>query len=125
MANNEAQQTDGLIRGYVGISFAVVLIWQMYQIIIMFNYTPMLIKSLSGLGAELPVITRLYLSTYNGFVILPVLTIILAIDIIRRKSIPKAYAMIGFGVVALLTLIMQMFFSQATFAPFFMLVEKI
>ncbi|MCP4150895.1 MAG: hypothetical protein GY757_24325 [bacterium] len=125
MTTNEEQKADRMIRGYVGISFAVVLIWQLYQLILMFKQTPLIMQSLSNLGAELPIITNLYLSIYNWFVILPVITIVLIIDMLRRKSIPKTCSIIAFGAVALLTLLMQMLFSQAMFAPFFLIIEKL
>ncbi len=119
------QKAHDTIRGYVTISFGVVVIWQVYLQFLMFKYTPAVKASLENLGAEQPAITLLYTSIYHWSPILSIITLVVVIDILRRKGFPKTYAIIAFSSAAMVTLLLQMLFVQAIFTPFFQLIKLV
>lgn len=125
MKEEKDQKTSDTIRGYVAVSFAVLLLWQVYLVYGMFKLTPTVKESLSNLGAVLPGITEIFFSVYRWTPILPIVTLLLAADIIRRKHIPKKYSIIGFGSAALTTLLLQMFYMQSTFAPWVQIIKMV
>ncbi|MCP4214664.1 MAG: hypothetical protein GY765_08400 [bacterium] len=125
MKKVEVQNNGEIIRGFIITSFSALLLWQIYQLVFFHMYTQVMVEALSNLGFELPVITKLYLSIYKWNSVLPVLTLVLAVDVIRRAGVPKTYAIIGFASAALLTLLFQMLHQQALFTPFFQVLEKI
>jgi hypothetical protein len=125
MVRDIQKRTSGIVRGYVAVSFAVVMLWQLYQIFNMFRKTPIMKEMWVDFGRTLPTITQSYLNFYPWTIILPILTTLLAFDIIRRNLIPKIYSIVGFGVTAFSTLFLQAWVNEAMFAPIIKMAESI
>jgi hypothetical protein len=114
-----------LVKAYVGVSFLAVCLWQLYLLVIVYLRTPDMEGMLDALGMDLPKISALFLSAYPYLLILPVITIILGLDLVRRKSIPFTYGLICFVFVVLATLAFQAWTVEAFYTPIFKIIEHV
>lgn len=104
-------------RIFVAIAWLSLFLVQLLQAIGIARYTPVLRKFWDWY--DLTVSAQL-LYRYHGsglFWVLPVITLLIGVDVLRRKPLSPAYATVGFLVLAGLTLVVQLGLIGPLFSP--------
>jgi hypothetical protein len=112
-------------RNHVLAVFVPILLYQIYIVFTAYKTSTALERLLLGLGAELPAITRSFLSSYKLFALIPAISLFVAIDIYRRTERTVLYFSIAIFVSLLAAFLMQAWINEAWFTPIFTLLEKI
>jgi len=117
--------TTRTFRNALGGVLLAGLLWQIYVVFHVMRTTSTMQSLFSGLGAELPVVTTMFLSVYRWTFLLPIVSSGLALDLFRRPRPTPVHAVIvsmvvyggGFGLLA--------WMQVAMFGPYFDLIHKI
>jgi hypothetical protein len=93
------------------------LLWQLYVVIAAAVRIPQFRTLFSGLGAELPVITRALFLSYRFWFVVPVLFLVLTIDLLRHPQRSATY--VGLLVFAAVTsgFVMQAWLYEGCLMP--------
>ena len=104
---------------------AVTIAWQIYVVVSTSFHAAAFRQLFTGLGAEVPQITRLFFATYRWWFICPVIFAALLADIARRRTSPVWYLPLLTGCSLAAGFILQAFATEACFIPLFSLIKQI
>jgi hypothetical protein len=117
MNASEQVKTDPVIKGIYSSALLVVVSLQLYIVIRLFFYIGDFKKLFAEMGSELPGITLLLLKGYPFLILFPILSVIFAVELIRRKRLPAAYSVAVLTVILVLTVTIHLFTTEALYAP--------
>jgi len=104
MTAGEDGATRRAMRVQLGVMFAAIVLWQAQGALVAWAAMPAIGTLLLELGAELPSFTRFALVTHRAWGLAPVITSVVAIDVLRRPRPTTAHALavlVGGALVAL------------------------
>ena len=110
------------LKKFVAISFTALLLVQLLQVAGIRHYTPIMRQFWDWYDVNLPSLLLFHYHQYQLYWILPLLTVITGFDVLRREKISVRYASIAFGLLALLTLVVQIVMIQPLFEPIEMMI---
>lgn len=108
---------DKRSRLFVLVSFTGLLIVQIMQALGIDKYTPVMRQFWDWYGADLASLTLYHYHNTKIFLLVPLITLLISIDILRRKSTPFRYATVSFIVLAILTATIQVWVIEPMFRP--------
>ena len=114
-----------LPRLHLAVLFAVFLIWQVYVVFAAFHRGAGLDTILTGLGATPPLITRAYLRTLRLWPLVPVLSLLLSADVLRRPEPGVKYSAFALFFVAASGFVLQAWANEAWFVPVLELIRRV
>lgn len=114
-----------LPRPHLAALFAVFLIWQVYVVFAAFHRGAGLEAILTGLGATPPLVTRAYLRTLRLWPLVPVLSLLLAADVVRRPAPGFKYSALALFLVGVSGFVLQAWATEAWFVPMLELMRKV
>jgi len=119
--------TNGALapRSHLAVLLGVLICWQVYVVVAAIVHSLPLGALLSGLSAEPPLITRVYLRTALFWPLAPVLSAVLAVDLLRRPAPSAFHSTAVVLVIAVLGFAMQAWANEAFFAPLLELMRKV
>ncbi len=103
----------------------VTIAWQIYVVIAAASHAATFQQLFSSLGAELPVMTRLFFITCRWWFVVPLLFAILLADCARRPDAGRWYVAILTGASLAAGFAMQAWAIEACFTPMFTLIKQI
>ena len=109
----------------LAVLFGVLLAWQVYVVLAAIHHGLVLSALLSSLGTTLPAITRAYLATLMYWPGVPLVSVLLAADVLRRPTPPIKYSGFALLFVAGAGFTLQAWASEAWFAPILELMRKL
>jgi len=112
-------------RILIGAFIVPVVLYQCYVVVMAFRMATVLNNLLQGLGAEAPNITQWFLDYHKYLSLVPVLTVILAIDAARRDPPRIVYTAVLIFFCLVVTFAMQALINEAWFVPMFDLIKMI
>ena len=122
----QSQSKDGSgVRLHAALILATTSIWQAYVAVAAFRHAETLKNLTEGLGAELPMISISFLSSYWAFGFLPICTLVMVAFVHKKSQAPlrfSTYATIG-GL--LIAFFLQAWTTEAFFQPLFSIVAQI
>jgi hypothetical protein len=92
-------------------------LYQCYVTLYAFRTAKTLSTLLKGIGAEAPIITNWFVQYYKYLPSIPFLSILFAIDLMRRNPPPIGYAAMLIFFILLATFTMQAWINEAWFLP--------
>jgi hypothetical protein len=123
--SDPSANTARVQRVVTTLALAAPILWQAYVAVSAFRVAKELGLLLSGFGASLPFVTRSFLATHRGWIVVPVLFLGLSLDLLRRPHPRPLYVGAVLGSSLLAALVMEAWLQQALFAPLFSILEKI
>jgi hypothetical protein len=104
---------------------AVTIAWQIYVVLSVASRAATFRKLFAGLGAELPLMTRIFFESVRWWFVVPVFFAVLLIDCARRQRFPAWYlpALIGSSLAA--GFLLQAWATEACSGPMFSLIKQI
>jgi hypothetical protein len=113
------ENASSVNRSFAAVAFGGAVLCQIFLVIAIHWYTPMLLDVFADKRMELPAVTVWYIDAYRFSFFLPIATIILAGDILRRSPVPFTYSVIALIAAVVTTLLLQAWALLALRAPFF------
>jgi hypothetical protein len=111
------------VAASLGLGAAV--LWQLYVVLLAYRNAPIFRSLFSGVGGELPLVTRAFFASYKGWILVPALFAILSWDLLRRKDASLLYFALVLGASLLAALALQAWMSEAMFQPLFSILKAI
>ena len=115
MDDSEARKA---VRVHLGVMLGAIVLWQVHVAWLAWRQVPMFGELLNGLGAELPFPTRVVLSTYRAWGVIPAATAVFAIDVLRRPRPSLMHSTAVLVAAALAALLLQVGLLDAMLLPF-------
>lgn len=116
-----AQDNAGL-KKFVAISFSALLLVQLLQVAGIQHYTPVMRQFWDWYDVNLPSLLLFHYHQYHLYWLLPLVTVLVGFDVLRRETVSIRYASIAFGVLAALTLVVQFVMIRPLFEPIEMMI---
>jgi hypothetical protein len=124
-AHQEGAPSPPVLRAAVGVMFGAAILWQCWIAFAVYRMAPSLGELYAGLGAELPNITRSFLSTYRFWAIVPLVSAAGTFFVLRRPRLTPVATAGCLALVWFLTLALQAWSFEALYAPLFDVMVKI
>jgi hypothetical protein len=122
----ESSQTDSKqSRLFLAVIFGALVFWQVYIAIFSFRLASVRDRFFESLGVDLPTLTKLIISSLSFGPVIPIVTALVAADVLRRKRLSSVYGAVALGLALLVTAGYQAAIMQAWFRPLFSLIEQI
>lgn len=112
-------------RIHSGILFGAGIIWQIYAVVLAFRNGPVMRELMEGLGVELPPLTHAFVATYKLWPSLPIISIFVTADILRRKTVNNLYLFLGLTYTVGAALVLHTWLNEAWFLPLLNLLKQI
>jgi len=119
--HDKSQQT----RVFLVVVFGGLILWQVYLVIFNFRMANARDQVFTGLGVQVSTLTQLFISALSLGPAIPIVTLLLAADILRRKHLSTLYGVAALGVAIAITVAYQVAVMEAWFRPMFSLIEQI
>jgi len=111
------------ITASLGLGAAI--LWQLYVVLLAYRNAPIFRDLFSGLGGQLPLLTRAFFASYRFWILVPVLFAVLSRDLLRRRDASLQYFAIVLGASLLAALALQAWMNEAVFQPLFSILKAI
>jgi hypothetical protein len=122
----ESSQTDSKqSRLFLAVIFGALVFWQVYIAIFSFRLASVRDRFFESLGVDLPTLTKLIISSLSFGPVIPIVTALVAADVLRRKRLSSVYGAVALGLALLVTAGYQAAIMEAWFRPLFSLIEQI
>ena len=112
-------------RSLLAIVAAIGLAWQLVLIVLAFRHGNALRIFLRDLGVQPPMVTRLFLATYEWWPVMLVLSALVAFLPLRRMSRLQTRAILAAAVPLLVGLILQAWTDEAAIAPLYQIIRTV
>src|SRR5438105_12664718 len=113
-------------RKHTAVLLAVASVWQFYIVSVVFRVAPRLLNLLTGLGAELSPLLRLFFFTYRFWAAVPLIFVVLSIYMMSRRddvSLLRSTLLIGSAFAA--GFVMHAFITEIVFGTMFGLIKSV
>jgi len=91
--------------------------WQIYLVALVMRTAPAMQQFASDLGGELPPVTRLFFAFHPWSWVIPVLSALLGVDVLRRARVSRAHAVAVVIIATALGFAMHAWATEAWFRP--------
>jgi len=108
-----------------GILFGAGIIWQTYAVVLAFRNGPVMKDLMESLGVELPPLTQAFVITYKFWPSLPIISLIVATDILRRKTASNLYLFLGLTYTVGAALVLHAWLNEAWFLPLLSILKQV
>ncbi len=115
-------QDQNALRKFVAISFTALLLVQLLQVAGIRHYTPVMRQFWDWYELDLSSLLLFQYHQYHLYWLLPLVTVIVGFDVLRREAVSIRYASIAFGLLAALTLAVQFVMIRPLFEPIEMMI---
>jgi hypothetical protein len=112
------KQQSNPMRAFIGVAYLFLIVAQLLQAFGIARYTPVLRQFWDWYGLALPSQLLYHYHTTGLFWVLPGLTFLIGLDVLRRQKLLFGYATASFVVSGLLTLVVQLWLIGPLFSPF-------
>jgi len=112
------KQQSNPMRTFIGVAYLFLIVAQLLQAFGIARYTPVLRQFWDWYGLALPSQLLYHYHTTGLFWVLPGLTFLIGLDVLRRQKLLFGYATASFVVSGLLTLVVQLWLIGPLFSPF-------
>ena len=117
--------TSKTYRAHIAFARAAVILWQAYIAVLAFRSGSSLERLLSALGAEVATSTKIYLATYQWWVVIPVACAVLAVIAVRRLEKQPTVSLLLLATEVFAALALNIFWREAWFGPLFSLINQV
>jgi hypothetical protein len=112
-------------RAVVATVLFVCIAWQVYVVAAAWRHSAAFEAIFAGLGAEVPIMTRVLFATVRFWFVVPLVFALLAVDIVRTPSRRLAYVVTIVALAATVGFVMQAWSYEAYLAPLLSLSRQI
>ena len=102
---------------YTSILLFAVTLWEIYLAFRAYRNGEALSQFIGTLGVQAPVFTRWFLSTYQFWVVFPLLSTVVAVFVIRRRSISLKLCVTIVALSLFVALLLDAWLNEAFFVP--------
>ena len=110
-------------RGHVAAFLVPVILFQIYVAFAAYRNAEMLRDLITNAGVEAPVITLWFLNLYKAFPVVPVVSILAGVDLLRRDHPSIWHTSMVLFTSFLVAFVMQAWANEAWFLPLFQLIK--
>ena len=125
LGSTRAQESELSAKPIAVVVIVLATVWQIYLIALLFRVAPTMQHLLADLGAELSLPTRTLLGAYRWSPSVPLLSVLLTIDIMRRRRVHRGHAVAVLIIVVGLSCGLHAWIMEAWFRPMFQLIEAV
>lgn len=103
---------------------SVAVLWQVYVVIAAYRHAPVFAELFAGLEAPLPFVTTFLFETYRFWPLLPLLSAVLSVGVLRRNSSALYFRLVLIAVI-LTAVLLQWWLHEAFRAPLHEILDRI
>ncbi len=107
------------------ILLAFTFLWQAWVVFHSYRKGPLLREIMEGLGADLPLITTSYLAIYRFFFLMPIVTLVMAVAVLKMPRVSLRWTTVAVVCGLVFGMLLQAWTTEAFFAPMVGLINQI